>query len=109
MTSFPLIVCRYGQAYTALSRVRSLEGLSLKSGDLSRITVHPKVKLFYKELRERQATPPEQQPRKPNPFYQPSKDQPSKDQPSTRAKRSDSKDVVCGFQRRTKQKRLEKK
>jgi len=37
----------YGQAYVALSRVKSLEGLSLKNNDLSRIMVHPKVKTYY--------------------------------------------------------------
>ena len=43
----------HGQAYVALSRVRSLEGLSLKSEDFSRITAHPIVKTFYSQLRGR--------------------------------------------------------
>lgn len=50
----------YGQAYVALSRVRSLEGLCLKGGDLSRITAHPTVKTFYSHLRgvrEQEAKP----------------------------------------------------
>ena len=40
----------HGQAYVALSRVRSLEGLSLKGNDLSKITAHPTVKEFYEQL-----------------------------------------------------------
>ena len=36
-----------GQAYVALSRVKDLNGLSLKGTDLSRITVHQSVKKFY--------------------------------------------------------------
>jgi ATP-dependent DNA helicase PIF1 len=36
-----------GQAYVALSRVRTLQGLRLRKPDLSRIIVHPDVKRFY--------------------------------------------------------------
>ncbi len=42
----------HGQAYVALSRVRSLDGLSLKGYDLSKITVNPKVRAFYGQLDE---------------------------------------------------------
>ena len=47
----------HGQAYVALSRVKSIEGLSLKSSDLSRITAHPKVKKFYEEIRNPEGSP----------------------------------------------------
>jgi hypothetical protein len=40
----------FGQAYVALSRVRNLEGLSIKGTDLSRITAHPAVKTYYESL-----------------------------------------------------------
>ena len=40
----------YGQAYVALSRVRNLKGMSLRSGDLSRITASPVVRKFYASI-----------------------------------------------------------
>ena len=39
-----------GQTYVALSRVRSLEGLFLKSFDISKILINKKVQEFYLEL-----------------------------------------------------------
>jgi ATP-dependent DNA helicase PIF1 len=39
-----------GQTYVALSRVRSLEGLFLKSFDLSKILINKKVQEFYSNL-----------------------------------------------------------
>lgn len=38
-----------GQAYTGLSRCKTLNGLSLKNFNLNSILVHPKVILFYKQ------------------------------------------------------------
>tara|TARA_R110001632_G_scaffold147213_1_gene264265 strand:- start:858 stop:2231 length:1374 start_codon:yes stop_codon:yes gene_type:complete len=39
-----------GQIYTALSRVRTLEGLTISALDLSNVSCHPKVVEFYKNL-----------------------------------------------------------
>jgi len=39
-----------GQTYTALSRVRTLDGLFITSIDYSKILVHPKVHEFYRTL-----------------------------------------------------------
>jgi len=52
----------HGQAYVALSRVRTLEGLSIRGNDMSRITAHPLVKTFYNQLREIRQ-PPKPKPR----------------------------------------------
>ena len=40
-----------GQTYVALSRVKSMDGLYLKSINLKKIRAHPKVVEFYKYLR----------------------------------------------------------
>lgn len=43
-------VFEYGQTYVALSRVRTEEGLYIKSLDISRIKANPKVIEFYKSV-----------------------------------------------------------
>jgi ATP-dependent DNA helicase PIF1 len=42
----------YGQIYVALSRVRTLQGLSILNFDPSRIKCHPKVIEFYRQINE---------------------------------------------------------
>jgi len=44
-------VFEYGQTYVALSRVRTKEGLYIKSLDVSRIKANPKVIEFYKSIK----------------------------------------------------------
>mmetsp|Transcript_38965 Transcript_38965/g.62447 ORF Transcript_38965/g.62447 Transcript_38965/m.62447 type:complete len:520 (-) Transcript_38965:118-1677(-) len=41
----------FGQLYVAVSRIRSLDGLSLTSFDRSKVKAHPKVKEYYRTLK----------------------------------------------------------
>ena len=43
-------VFEYGQTYVALSRIKTLEGLYIKSLDISKIKANPKVIEFYKKI-----------------------------------------------------------
>ena len=43
-------IFEYGQAYVVLSRIKNLEGLSLKDIDYSKINANPKILNFYEQL-----------------------------------------------------------
>lgn len=53
-------VFEYGQAYVALSRVRSLEALYVYDFDPTAFKAHPKVKAFYKALKVKEISQGEQ-------------------------------------------------
>jgi ATP-dependent DNA helicase PIF1 len=46
-----------GQSYVALSRIKSLEGVSIMSYDVTKILVNKRVKAFYGELYSPPASP----------------------------------------------------
>jgi ATP-dependent DNA helicase PIF1 len=46
-----------GQSYVALSRIKSLEGVSIMSYDVTRILVNKRVKAFYEELNRPPSSP----------------------------------------------------
>ena len=50
-------VFEYGQAYVALSRVRSIDGLRLVGFDENRIKAHPRAVKFYRKLQAQSMTP----------------------------------------------------
>jgi ATP-dependent DNA helicase PIF1 len=47
-------VFEYGQTYVALSRVRTLEGITLKKFSVGKIRAHPLVRAFYDEITNKQ-------------------------------------------------------
>ena len=46
-------IFEYGQTYVALSRVKSLDGLYLRSFDYNKIMANPKVKQFYNNIKNK--------------------------------------------------------
>ena len=43
-------IFEYGQAYVVLSRIKSIDGLSLNNIDYSKIKAHPKILKYYEQL-----------------------------------------------------------
>ena len=50
-------IFEYGQSYVSLSRVRSLDGLSITNLDWMKLKAHPKAVEFYKNLEARENEP----------------------------------------------------